>query len=251
MWRAAHAAGQQLVDDMVYSPAGQGDSRADFVDCYRKNVIPVLYLLAGRPTTDTVKMYIDGLTPVFTADLSSIKADLDRMLPLLCRYFETVLLIDRAYRRQKLARNAIDFSDFEHDALALLRQPHIAASYRERFSEIYLDEYQDTSNIQEAVVREISRNNLFMVGDVKQSIYRFRQANPRLFQEKAEQFVLWTEADDENVAATTLESTAGHERTARRCAGSSDSFKSKLPKRAGDIVICQRFFLGFPDESEW
>ena len=61
----------------------------------------------------------------------------------------------------------------------------VAKKYEERFAEIAIDEYQDSNEVQESILNAISRgNNIFMVGDVKQSIYKFRQARPELFLEK-------------------------------------------------------------------
>lgn len=103
-----------------------------------------------------------------------------------------------AFSRAKRARNILDFSDYEHFALQILRDEQgepseIAALYRERFEEILVDEYQDTNRVQESIIGSIKRGdesngNLFMVGDVKQSIYKFRQADPSLFIEKYQRF---------------------------------------------------------------
>ena len=100
------------------------------------------------------------------------------------------------YTARKRARNLLDFSDLEHLALSLLweekdgiRVPSaIAAEYRERFDEIYVDEYQDSNEVQEQLIRAMEHGNLFLVGDVKQSIYAFRQARPRLFTEKYQSY---------------------------------------------------------------
>ncbi len=101
------------------------------------------------------------------------------------------------YEQAKRAKGLLDFGDLEHYALRILRDaastpehssPSLAAlGFRDRFAEIYLDDYQDTNEVQEAIVSLIARNdpgNVFMVGDVKQSIYRFRLAEPGLFLEK-------------------------------------------------------------------
>ena len=76
----------------------------------------------------------------------------------------------------------MDFSDIEHMAIAILRDDEIAGELRERYKYFFIDEYQDTNYIQEALISRISRkDNVFKVGDVKQSIYRFRQAEPGIF----------------------------------------------------------------------
>lgn len=100
-----------------------------------------------------------------------------------------------AYAAEKRSKNLIDFSDMEHFALNILvdeetKKPRNAAEeFRDTFAEIMIDEYQDSNYVQETILRTISteergRNNIFMVGDVKQSIYRFRLARPELFMEK-------------------------------------------------------------------
>lgn len=100
-----------------------------------------------------------------------------------------------SFRRQKLERNEMDFSDYEHYALEILNADDGAQKkeYQEQFKEIMIDEYQDINRVQEAIITSLktggeSDGNLFMVGDVKQSIYKFRQADPSLFIEKSKRF---------------------------------------------------------------
>ena len=99
------------------------------------------------------------------------------------------------YSAAKRKKNLVDFGDLEHLALNVLSEKTpdgekptlVAAQYRESFEEIMIDEYQDSNYVQELILTSISRTdppNLFMVGDVKQSIYRFRLARPELFMEK-------------------------------------------------------------------
>lgn len=98
-----------------------------------------------------------------------------------------LLLAARAIAaREKAERGVIDFADMEHLALKALSDPGVAAEYRARFSIIFVDEYQDSSALQEALLNKISDgSNLFCVGDVKQSIYSFRAARPALFLARA------------------------------------------------------------------
>ena len=85
----------------------------------------------------------------------------------------------------KKKNGLIDFSDAEHYALKILSDKRIADEYREKFKYIAIDEYQDSNGVQDALIECIRRKeNLFLVGDVKQSIYRFRSADPSIFQEK-------------------------------------------------------------------
>ena len=103
------------------------------------------------------------------------------------------------YSAAKRKKNLVDFGDLEHLALNVLSEKTsdgekptlVAAQYRESFEEIMIDEYQDSNYVQELILTSISRTdppNLFMVGDVKQSIYRFRLARPELFMEKYESY---------------------------------------------------------------
>lgn len=89
------------------------------------------------------------------------------------------------YEEKKDEQAGLTYADLEHKTLRTLQKPEVAASIRDRFDYIFIDEYQDTSDLQDALIRCICRDdNVFMVGDVKQSIYRFRLAEPRLFLEK-------------------------------------------------------------------
>lgn len=94
-----------------------------------------------------------------------------------------------AYRERKEQKGLLDFNDIEHCALQILAHEEAAAEYRKKFSYIFIDEYQDSNLVQETLIGRICRdNNVFMVGDVKQSIYKFRLAEPELFIGKYERF---------------------------------------------------------------
>ena len=116
---------------------------------------------------------------------------------------ELTLKFSRRFSEKKRKQNIVDFSDMEHLALQILVEKKngncvptdVAKGYGEHFAEIMIDEYQDSNLVQELILTSISKktfdgNNLFMVGDVKQSIYRFRQARPELFMEKQETYAL-------------------------------------------------------------
>src|SRR5699024_6315380 len=99
------------------------------------------------------------------------------------------------YKKDKQSVGEMDFNDYEHYALDILTADdrEIANRYKGQFKEIMIDEYQDINRVQEAIIQLLKsggeeNGNLFMVGDVKQSIYRFRQAAPDLFIDKSERF---------------------------------------------------------------
>lgn len=112
------------------------------------------------------------------------------------------LVLEFSYRfyKKKREKNIMDFNDMEHLALKMLikkdeegnlEKTDIAKKYSEKFEEIDVDEYQDSNLVQEYILTSISKsNNIFMVGDVKQSIYKFRQARPQLFIEKYNEYKL-------------------------------------------------------------
>ena len=95
-----------------------------------------------------------------------------------------------AYRKRKREENAFEFADISHYTIEILENfPQVRQEYQERFHEVMVDEYQDTNHIQERMLELLSNgHNRFMVGDIKQSIYRFRQADPQIFNEKFHSF---------------------------------------------------------------
>ena len=113
-----------------------------------------------------------------------------------------------SYREKKLSKNILDFNDMEHFALEILTVEKkgklvpsaIAKEYQDKFIEVMIDEYQDSNYVQEAILTSVSRrsrddHNVFMVGDIKQSIYRFRLSEPLLFMEK---YTSYTVEDSKN-----------------------------------------------------
>lgn len=95
-----------------------------------------------------------------------------------------------AYRQRKREENAFEFADISHYTIEILENfPQVRQEYQKRFHEVMVDEYQDTNHIQERMLELLSKGyNRFMVGDIKQSIYRFRQADPQIFNEKFHTF---------------------------------------------------------------
>ncbi len=96
--------------------------------------------------------------------------------------------LDLRYAKLKKALRGIDFSDQEHMCLQVLKSGEARSLYKSRFKEIYIDEYQDNTSLQDEIIAQISDNNVFCVGDVKQSIFKFRNANPAMFINKAEKY---------------------------------------------------------------
>lgn len=128
---------------------------------------------------------------------------LAEMKPVVETLVELVIQFGQRFERAKQEKSIVDFSDLEHYCLRILAEQdaegnlietEAAKYYQQQFEEVLVDEYQDTNLVQETILRLVSKGehaaegNLFMVGDVKQSIYRFRLAEPMLFLNKYKQF---------------------------------------------------------------
>ena len=107
--------------------------------------------------------------------------------------YDFLLLFDKEFTKEKKKQNLLEFNDIHHLALELLYKDEkvtkVAKNLQEKYEEVYTDEYQDTDFVQEYILSAVSReNNRFMVGDIKQSIYKFRQARPEIFNKKYETY---------------------------------------------------------------
>jgi ATP-dependent helicase/nuclease subunit A len=151
-----------------------------------------------RKLRDTVKKKTAGMQKeYFRSTPEGICGDLKKLYPLAREMADLVRAFSEIYSKAKAAKSVVDFGDLEHYTLQVLSENSpqglapspAAANLRERYEEVLVDEYQDINAVQEAILCLVSRQgeekpNLFMVGDVKQSIYRFRLADPGLFLQK-------------------------------------------------------------------
>ncbi len=121
---------------------------------------------------DLCFLYPDYLNRIASANTAQTRT----MLTLLKRF-------DQAYAEAKHQLNVLDFADLEHRLLKMLQMhPDAAQRLRERFAYVFIDEYQDVNEVQYAILKQVCRSDsLFVVGDVKQSIYAFRQSRPDIF----------------------------------------------------------------------
>ena len=153
------------------------------------------------------KKFNKKIDQIFVSDSKQSNQDIFDMYETLKKLENLILEFDEVFSKRKRDKNIVDFTDIEHFALNILvkdvktiidengekhhsiEKTEIAKKYTEKFEEIAIDEYQDSNLVQEFILSSISRgNNMFMVGDVKQSIYRFRQAMPKLFLDKYSKF---------------------------------------------------------------
>ena len=129
-----------------------------------------------------LKSLADKLGGVSEELLREEQAAMLPWLRILCRLTRE---LNARFSAKKLKKGVLDFPDIEHYALAILRDEMVCAEYRGQFRYIFVDEYQDSNLVQEELIKRIARkDNVFMVGDVKQSIYRFRLADPEIFNAK-------------------------------------------------------------------
>jgi ATP-dependent helicase/nuclease subunit A len=138
----------------------------------------------------TERYFYDSPGQLLT-DMQNCSESIDVLVNLTIQFIEE-------YQKAKIDKNLVDYNDLEHFALNILvekdketdwKPTEAAKEYRDIFEEIMIDEYQDSNLVQEMTLRAVSKesvsaHNLFMVGDVKQSIYKFRLARPELFMEK-------------------------------------------------------------------
>lgn len=138
---------------------------------------------------ESLKKAVKSLAEDFAPTLCESAEDISSMTSVL-RGLETLLRTFSAlYTALKSQRNLLDYNDLEHLALRALEDDAVAEALREQYAYIFVDEYQDSNAIQEALLSRIAHpGGLFFVGDVKQSIYGFRQAEPSLFLGKYARF---------------------------------------------------------------
>ena len=139
---------------------------------------------------DKMKDLVKEAVALIPPDPEEARRDVESTLPALYALVRLTGNMHRRYSAYKDERDLLDYGDLEHMALEALQDPGVREAVAGSYDAIFVDEYQDVSAIQEAIIRRVhnDRNRLFMVGDVKQSIYRFRLADPTLFLAKYDQF---------------------------------------------------------------
>ncbi len=179
-WDAARAA-----LPVPFPPAG----RKKMPEC------PQELLQQVKDVRSKCKKRMEKLSEWFGDASGDLAEDLRSVHPAVRELVALVRDFEAAYTAEKARRGVLDFADLEHLAVRLLVDPDgqptpLAQQWAGRYDEIMVDEYQDTNEVQNAIFTALSRRgrNLFMVGDVKQSIYRFRLADPTIFLEKYRAF---------------------------------------------------------------
>lgn len=152
----------------------------------------------AKQIRDSVKKKLEkALNKIIICDSKQANQDIYDMYEILVKLQNLILEFGKEFSKRKRNQNIVDFNDVEHFALDILikekdekiEPSEVAKRYQKKYTEIAIDEYQDSNLVQEYILTSVSKgNNIFMVGDVKQSIYKFRQAMPELFLHKYETY---------------------------------------------------------------
>jgi len=198
----------------------------------------------------------------FTAELSAIKGlyfsftqddiakDAAEMHHILSVVLRVLIRFEKAYIETKNRFGILDFNDLERYARALLvdndgNPTPLACTVAERYDAIFIDEYQDTNDMQDSIFSAVSRNNRFMVGDIKQSIYGFRGAVPEIFSAYRTQFEPYDEAKKQKQATIFLSDNFRSDRsvidyTNRVFYQLFNNNSGSVPYMEGDALVCAR-----------
>ncbi len=153
-----------------------------------KIVLPRLYKGSGddvKKIKEEIKTLLDEIIDKTKLSKEELKQSIILTKPYVRKIINIIQRLDMAINNYKEEQDLYDFIDVSKMAIKLVREnENIREEIKNFFCEIMVDEYQDTSDLQEEFINLISNNNLYMVGDIKQSIYRFRNANPHIFHHK-------------------------------------------------------------------
>ena len=207
----------------------------------------------AKALRDQCKKEVDKLAAVYERSEEEHLEDLRQMAPAMLGLIRLTAEFTRAYQKEKLRRNVMDFSDQEHYAIEILTDPcgrptPLARQISGRYREIMVDEYQDTNEVQNSIFRAISREeqNLFTVGDVKQSIYRFRLADPTIFLRKYVAYMPACEAQDGQPRKVVLSRNFRSRRTVLDCA--NFVFANIMSQQMGEMAYGEEEKLYFGAE---
>lgn len=214
------------------------------------------YYAVAKNHRDTAKEMLTDLKETFFArhpklyvqEMAATKPILETLVKLTIEYSE-------AFKKAKQERGLLDFSDLEHYALEILTdeeststppQPSdVALNFQKRFKEVLVDEYQDVNFLQETILQLVKNGgeqdgNMFMVGDVKQSIYAFRLAEPRLFLDKYKRF-----EEDSSGTGMKIDLNANFRSRSEVLEGTNYVFEQIMDEEVGEIAYDDQAKLKF------
>lgn len=233
---------------------------ADFIRMPSSSKIPeVLEIGKIKASRDIVKKVLkEDILAFLVSDEKDYQEDMKALYPLLKKLIELVREIDKRLMEIKLERNAFSFADIEHFAINLLFnfnengeiiKTELASQLSEHFHEILVDEYQDTNEAQDLLFTYLSNGkNLFVVGDVKQSIYRFRLAMPNIFNEKRKSYKDYCDNDNSNSSKIILDKNFRSRKGI--CSYVNFVFSSLMSESVGEINYDEKEYLNCGAEYE-
>ncbi|MDR3263915.1 MAG: UvrD-helicase domain-containing protein [Clostridiales bacterium] len=171
-------------------------SDADFERCIAETEKSSARILSKEPFETTEKIRV--LKKYFNEMLKELKAALEELpylrecaeqdREMIDKFVETTAYYSQKYAALKASDNKLDYSDLEQYAMTLLEKTAALEELREQYTHILVDEYQDTNRIQEYILNKLAKGQFFAVGDVKQSIFNFRLADPSIFLERRKSY---------------------------------------------------------------
>ena len=190
------------------------------------------------------KKEMDKLCEELEGSSAQLLEDLQLAAPAVRGLMDLVLRFHSAYQAEKRKRGLLDFSDLEHYTVQLLTGPDgaptpLANYWSLQFDEVMVDEYQDTNQVQNVIFQAISHGGrtLFQVGDVKQSIYRFRLADPTIFLGKYLRFPKWDQAEEGQPRTIVL--SKNFRSRAQVLEGCNDLFRAVMSREFGELDYTQ------------
>jgi len=242
-----------LADDLQLVADLQQALRRDW-DCLRKKCVALDFMTlarVGKDVDERLKAEVKNLrdegkkilkaiqSGVLAKDPAAYLADLNALHPYMVYLGKLVNDFAARYQAQKQEKGIVDFNDLEHYTLAILAHAEVAAEFRRKFAYIFVDEYQDSNLVQETILNLIRQErNLFLVGDVKQSIYRFRLADPSLFIAKYE-----TYTNDLHARDCRIDLSKNFRSRAEIINGVNFLFKHIMTREFGEIDYDERAYL--------
>lgn len=208
------------------------------------------------------KLYKDivnkRILPLFVSDLDNYYEDAKSSYTVLKALYNLVYDIDTEYKKRKIELNSFTFSDIQHYAIDLLLKLNgdaieltpIAENLRSTFKEILVDEYQDTNEAQDILFKYLSNGkNLFVVGDIKQSIYRFRLAMPNIFNQKRKDYTLYDPNDDSISSKIILDKNFRSRKDI--CSYVNFLFSLIMSEKVGEINYDELEYLYYNENSDY
>lgn len=219
---------------------------------------------------------VSSIKRYFVRDIASEKAFDEKIRPCIRALAELTKDFLKEYAKAKNDKGVISFSDMEHFALNILYETdgnglpvfdsvngheivtEAARTYRDAFDEILMDEYQDCNRVQELIISAVSadddgRHNRFMVGDIKQSIYKFRLASPELFIEKYKSYEMYDPESQENCSHVRIDLHSNFRSRQTVINTVNDLFGQIMHENLGNVEYDETAVLnymgGYPEKS--